>query len=150
MSRRTRTILLVEDSSNDAELARAAFLRSSVPHELVVTEDGVDALDYLLCQGAYAARAPALPEVMLLDLKLPGMDGFEVLRRIRSDARTNALPVVVLTSSIEVRDVARSYHLGVNSYVRKPIDFDEFLPVARYLASYWLDVNQPPPEGEAA
>jgi two-component system, response regulator len=150
MSHKTRTILLVEDSSNDAELAKAAFRRSSVPHELIVTEDGVEALDYLLCQGAYANRAPALPEVMLLDLKLPGMDGFEVLRRIRSDDRTLALPVVVLTSSIEIQDLAQSYRLGVNSYVRKPIDFDEFLPLARELASYWLDVNHAPPERDGA
>ena len=139
-----RTILLVEDSDNDAELARAAFSRSQVPHRLVVVEDGEEALDHLLGRGAHDGAPPARPDLVLLDLKLPGLDGFEVLRRIRAERATATLSVVVFTSSVEERDVARSYRLGANSYVRKPIDFDDFLPLARKLADYWLGINQPP------
>jgi two-component system, response regulator len=141
-----RTILLVDDSGDDVVLARAAFAQSGTLYNLIIAEDGVEALDYLLRQGDYAERHADAPDLVLLDLKLPGIDGFEVLRRIRSEQRTTMLPVVVFTSSIEHEDVERSYRLGANSYVRKPIDFDDFVPLAHKLAEYWLTINQPPSE----
>lgn len=142
----SKTILLLEDNPDDAELARAAFARTAVDHSLIVIDDGVDALDYLLCRGPHAARPPAVPDVLLLDLKLPGIDGFDVLRELRSEERTAALSVVVFTSSVEAQDVSRSYELGASSYVRKPVDFDEFLRVAEQLLRYWLGLNVRPPE----
>jgi two-component system response regulator len=141
---RRKTILLLEDNADDAELARAAFARSAVEHSLVILDDGIDALDYLLCRGPHADRPPVVPDVLLLDLKLPGIDGFDVLRRLRSEERTAALAVVVFTSSVEAMDVSRSYRLGASSYVRKPVDFDEFLRVAEQLLGYWLGLNVPP------
>jgi two-component system response regulator len=140
-----RTILLVEDSPDDAALAEAAFARLGLDHHLAVAADGETALEYLLHDGAGGDRARSMPDLVLLDLKLPGIDGFEVLRRVRADARAGLLPVVVLTSSIEERDVVACYRLGANSYIRKPINFDEFVQVLGQLVRYWLALNQPPP-----
>lgn len=140
-----RTILLVEDSPDDAALAGAALARFRLGHQLAVAPDGEAALAYLLDDGLDSGRARPLPDLILLDLNLPGIDGFEVLRRIRADACAGLLPVVVLTSSVEERDLRTSYRLGANSYIRKPIDFDEFLPVLEQIVRYWLALNQPPP-----
>lgn len=147
---RPRTVLLVEDNDDDAELARAAFGRCEIPIDLVVAEDGVEALDYLFRRGAHAARTPGAPDLVLLDLKLPGIDGFEVLRQIRDDEATFGVVVVVFSSSAEETDIERSVRFGANSYVRKPIDFDQFLGVADKLASYWLVLNQRPLPGVLA
>jgi two-component system response regulator len=145
----TNTILLVEDNADDAELALRAFAKSKIQNDIVLVRDGVEALDYLFATGAYAARAPGLPEVVLLDLNLPRLDGLEVLRRLRADERTKYLPVVVLTSSGQEQDILRSYDLGANSYVRKPVDFGQFVEAARQLGLYWLILNQraPAPDG---
>ncbi len=140
------TILLVEDKPDDVVLTRRAFGKTAIPTDIVVASDGAEALDYVLATGAHAARrASATPDLVLLDLQLPKVDGFEVLRRIRADPRTRRLPIVILTSSTEEGDVARSYDLGANSYVRKPVDFAEFVEAARQLAFYWLTINEPPP-----
>lgn len=140
---RNNVILLVEDNPDDAELTLRAFRKSKVSNEMVVARDGVEALDYLFCTGSHASRDPgASPEVVLLDLKLPKVDGLEVLRRMRADDRTRRTPVVVLTSSGEDRDIAASYDLGANSFVRKPVDFALFLEAARQLGLYWLVLNQ--------
>ena len=135
---RDSIILLVEDDADDEALTRRALEKNKVRNELVVAHDGQEALDYL-------RDASRLPELVLLDLKLPKIDGLEVLRRLRADERTRLLPVVVLTSSNEERDVATSYALGANSYVRKPVDFKEFTEAARQLGLYWLLLNEPPP-----
>ena len=143
---RSRTILLVEDNPDDVDLTLRAFEKSHLANEIVVARDGAEALDYLFVTGAHAGRDPALmPEVILLDLNLPKLDGLEVLRRIRADERTRRLRVVILTSSKEERDVLRSYDLGANSFVRKPVDFVEFAEAARQLGLYWLVLNEPPP-----
>lgn len=143
---RSRIILLVEDNPDDVELTLRAFERSKVVNEIVVARDGAEALEYLFATGSHAGRAlGAMPEVVLLDLKLPKVDGLDVLRRIRADERTRRLPVVVLTSSNEERDVLRSYDLGANSFVRKPVDFAQFLEAAQQLGLYWLVVNEPAP-----
>lgn len=141
----TNTILLVEDNPDDAELALRAFAKSKIRNDIVVARDGVEALDYLFETGAYAGRAPGLPEIVLLDLNLPRVDGLEVLRRLRADERTKYLPVVVLTSSGQDQDILRSYDLGANSYVRKPVDFGQFVDAARQLGLYWLLLNQRAP-----
>jgi two-component system response regulator len=141
----SKTILLVEDSPSDVKLTQRALDRSRVVNELVVAEDGQRALELLFGGGA-GTGAPELPAIVLLDLKLPKVDGLEVLRRIRTDARTRRLPVVVLTSSREEQDVAASYDLGVNSYIRKPVDFAQFAEAIRQLGLYWLVLNEPPPE----
>ena len=139
---RTRLILLVEDNADDLELTLRAFERSKVPHQIVVARDGQEALDYLFSAGTFAGRDPhAAPEVVLLDLNLPKLDGLDVLRRMRADERTRQLPVVILTSSNEEQDVIRSYAVGANSFVRKPVNFAEFLAAARELGVYWLDLN---------
>jgi CheY-like chemotaxis protein len=144
---RNRIILLVEDNLDDVDLTLRAFKRSKVANQIVVVRDGAEALDYLFRTGAHAARAPdTFPQVMLLDLKLPKISGLDVLRRIRQDERTRRLPVVVLTSSAEERDIVRSYDLGANSFVRKPVDFAQFLDAASQLGLYWLVLNHPPPE----
>ena len=144
---RTRIILLVEDNPDDVALTRRAFERSRVANELVVAEDGQQALDYLFGTGTHAGRDTSIqPEVVLLDLDLPLLDGLGVLRRIRADERTRRLPVVMLTSSNEEVDRWRSYDLGANSFVRKPVDFAEFLEAARQLGVYWLALNEPPPQ----
>lgn len=138
-------ILLVEDNPDDVELTRRALDSSNVANEIVVARDGVEALEYLFAEGEYAGRDAAdLPEVVLLDLKLPRIDGLEVLRRIRADARTRVLPVVVLTSSNEERDMVDSYELGANSYVRKPVEFERFVEAAKTLGLYWLVLNELP------
>jgi two-component system, response regulator len=142
----TRTILLVEDNPTDEKLTLRAFKRCSAASEIVVVHDGAEALDYLGARGAHAGRdAGRLPAVVLLDLKLPRVDGLEVLRRIRADERTKLLAVVILTASKEEQDVARSYALGANAYVRKPVDFTEFAHVAATLTQFWLYLNEPAP-----
>jgi two-component system response regulator len=140
-----KIILLVEDDPDDVELTRRAFSKNRVANEVVVVRDGVEALDFLFATGAHARRPGGLPQLVLLDLKLPKLDGVEVLRRLKADARTRCLPVVVLTSSTEETDLARCYELGVNSYVRKPVDFGEFVEAVRQLHVYWLLLNEPPP-----
>ena len=141
-----RPILLVEDNPDDEALTLRAFRKNNIMNEVVVVRDGVEALDFLFGTGSHAGRdARDLPQVVLLDLKLPKLDGMEVLRRIRTDERTSVLPVVILTSSKEERDVIEGYRQGCNSYVRKPVDFDEFLKAARQLGLYWLLLNEGPP-----
>jgi two-component system response regulator len=145
MIAQSKVILLVEDSDDDVALTIRAFGKSGVSNEIVVVRDGVEALDYLLGTGPHAGKAPPeLPQVVLLDLKLPKVDGLEVLRKLRSEERTRRLPVVILTSSNEQRDLVDSYDLGANSYVRKPVDFAQFLEAARQLGLYWLVLNQGP------
>lgn len=146
MADEPKTILLIEDNPDDVELTRRALNRSNVANRLVLVTDGAEALDYLFATGEYAARdASDVPQVILLDLKLPKIDGLEVLRRIRADERTRLLPVVILTSSNRERDVIDSYKLGANSYVRKPVDFEQFVLATRTLGLYWLVLNEPPP-----
>jgi len=141
-----KTILLIEDNASDIELTRRALERSHVANQLVVVHDGQEALEYLFGTGAHAGREiSSLPGVTLLDLKLPRVPGLEVLRAIRADARTRRMPVVILTSSNEERDVAASYDLGVNSYIQKPVDFKRFVEAIQQLGLYWLLLNEPPP-----
>jgi two-component system, response regulator len=143
---RSRIILLVEDSPDDVELARRAFEKSHTANTMVVARDGAEALEYLFATGAHAGRdAMIVPEVVLLDLKLPRIDGLEVLRRMRADERTRRIPVVILTSSNEEQDVIRGYDLGANSFVRKPVDFAHFFAAAQQLGFYWLVLNESPP-----
>ncbi len=143
-----KKILLVEDCFSDIELTRRAFQKSKIFNELVVVEDGQEALDYLFCEGSYTDRNKNdLPALILLDLKLPKIDGLDVLRQIRTTPFTKRLPVVILTSSKEETDIARSYDLGVNSYVQKPVDFHQFADAIKTLGFYWLLINEPPPEG---
>lgn len=143
---RNRVILLVEDNPNDVELTLRAFEKSKVSNDIVVVRDGEQAIHYLFSTGPHAGRDPAMmPEIVLLDIKLPKIDGLGVLRRMRADGRTRRLPVVMLTSSKEEKDVASSYDLGANSFVRKPVDFGEFVDAARHLGVYWLVMNEPPP-----
>lgn len=143
---RERVIVLVEDSPNDEELMLRAFRKTNITHRVVILRDGAEALDYFFRRGAYAGRSPdELVQLVLLDLKLPKVDGLEVLRALRADPRTRLLPVVVLTSSVEDRDLVSSYGLGANSYVRKPVDFTKFLEAVRQLGVYWLEINQPAP-----
>lgn len=143
---RNRVILLVEDNPDDVELTLRAFEKSSVTNEIVVARDGEQAIHYLFATGPHADRDPAMmPEVVLLDMKLPKLDGLGVLRRIRADERTRRLPVVMLTSSKEEKDVASSYDLGANSFVRKPVNFVQFVDAASQLGVYWLTMNEPPP-----
>lgn len=137
-------ILLVEDNPDDVELTRIAFAEAGFESRMAVVRDGAEALDYLFARGAYADRDPlALPAIVLLDLNLPKLDGREVLQGIRSDPRTRKLPVVVLTTSDEPFDVEASYALGVNSYIRKPVDFDQFVAAVKQIGLYWLVLNQP-------
>jgi CheY-like chemotaxis protein len=146
-----RIILLVEDNLDDEELAVRALKKSNIANELIVVRDGVEALNFLFAEGPYAGRrANSMPQVVLLDLKLPKLDGLGVLRRIRADERTKLLPVVVLTSSNEEQDRIKSYGLGANSYVRKPVDFNQFSEATRQLGLYWLVLNEPPPTVSAA
>lgn len=141
-----RIILLVEDNPDDQALAIRALKRNKILNEIIVVRDGVEALDFLFCTGSYADRDKSIqPAVILLDLKLPRIDGIEVLRRVRADDRTKLLPVVVLTTSNEDQDVLNSYSFGCNSYVRKPVDFVQFAEAIRQLGMYWLLLNEPPP-----
>lgn len=140
-------ILLVEDNPQDEELTLRAFKKSKILNPIVVARDGVEALDFLFARGAHAGRDPnVMPQLILLDLKLPKMDGLEVLEQIRADERTRLLPVVILTSSVEDQDRLRGYGLGANSYVRKPVDFTQFIEAVRQLGLYWLVLNESAPK----
>ena len=139
-------ILLVEDNPDDVELTRRAFRKSQFENEIVVARDGIEALDYLLGTGEHREReAPGLPQLVLLDLKLPRLDGLQVLERMRGNPKTKLLPVVILTSSTEPRDLVSGYSNGANSYIRKPVDFEEFVEAVRQIGQYWLLLNQPAP-----
>ena len=139
-------ILLVEDNPDDIDLTLRAFRKGNVANEVVVARDGVEALDYLFATGPHADRdANALPKVVLLDLNLPRLDGLQVLERVRAHHKTKLLPVVILTSSIEDRDLVKTYSLGANSYVRKPVDSQEFDDTVQQLDLYWLSLNRPAP-----
>ena len=142
-------ILLVEDDPKDVELTLTALEEYNLANEVFLVGDGVDALDYLHCRGAFATRTRESPAVMLLDLKLPRVDGLEVLRAIKSDEKLKVIPVVVLTSSREEKDVVASYQLGVNAYVVKPVDFHEFVNAIKELGVFWAIINEAPP-GSAA
>ena len=142
---REAEILLVEDNPNDMELTLRAMSTYNLTNKIYVAEDGVEALEYVFAEGAYSRRdIKDKPQVILLDLKLPRIDGLEVLRKIKSDERTNAIPVVVLTSSTEERDIIESYELGVNSYIVKPVDFDKFISAVSEIGLYWMLLNIPP------
>ncbi|VAX18930.1 Response regulator [hydrothermal vent metagenome] len=142
-------ILLVEDNSDDETLTLRALEKNNIANDVKVVRDGVEALDYLFATGPYEDRDTSLmPAVILLDLKLPKLDGLEVLRRLRGDILTKSLPVVILTSSDEEKDMIESYRLGANSYVRKPVDFSRFSEAVRQLGLYWLLLNEPPPRSK--
>ena len=144
----SKTVLLVEDNPSDEKLTLRAFRKHNLANEIVVAHDSAEALDYLFGTGSYAGRdTDDLPAIVLLDLNLPRIDGLEVLRRIRADARTRFIPVVVLTTSGETEDLVRSYELGTNAYVRKPVDLTEFMDAARTLGLFWLLMNEPAPRG---
>ena len=139
-------IMLVEDNADDEALTVRALKKHKIVNEVFVARDGVEALEYLFSEGAHAGRDPKeMPQVVLLDLKLPKLDGLGVLRRMRADVRTRLLPVVILTSSNEEQDRMQGYGLGANSYVRKPVDFEQFVEAAKQLGLYWLVLNEPPP-----
>ena len=141
-----KSILLVEDNADDEALTLRALNKNKVANRIVVVRDGAEALDYLFCTGAYADRDPHdLPQITLLDLKLPKVDGLEVLRQVRANPQTHMLPIVVLTSSKEDQDLIQAYTHGVNSYVRKPVDFNEFVDAIGKLGLYWLILNEAPP-----
>ncbi len=138
-------ILLVEDSPQDVELTLRALTKAHLSNRIHIARDGVEAIEFIFCEGAHSGRSISdPPKVILLDLKLPKVDGLEVLRRIKADLRTSAIPVVVLTSSKEQSDVVMSYRLGVNSYIVKPVNFERFVEAVRDLGMYWLLLNQPP------
>jgi CheY-like chemotaxis protein len=139
-------LLLVEDNPDDEELTLLAFEQSQIAHEVVVARDGVEALDYLFGTGIYADRdISTMPALILLDLQLPRINGLEVLQRLRSDKRTKLLPVVILTTSNEQQDLINSYNVGCNSYLRKPVDYNQFVTAVQQLGMYWLLLNEPPP-----
>jgi len=141
-------ILLVEDNPNDLELTLHALEKNNLANRIHAARDGEEALDFMFCRGVYGNRSfESPPKVVLLDLKLPKVDGLEVLRAIKGDTRTKAVPVVVMTSSSQQRDLVESYQLGVNSYIQKPINFNEFREVLQRLGYYWLVINKPPPSG---
>ncbi len=141
-----RAILLVEDNPDDELLTLRALKKQNITNEVVMARDGAEALDYLFGSGPYAGRdLSVMPQLILLDLKLPKVDGLEVLRRVRADERTRLLPVVILTTSREEQDLLQGYGLGANSYVRKPVDFDQFAEAVRQLGLYWLLLNESPP-----
>lgn len=142
----TVEILLVEDNPADVELTLHALRKNKLVNNIHVVHDGEEALDFLFCRGEYAGRNnEKLPKLVLLDLKLPKVDGIEVLRQVKGDPRTKMIPVVILTSSREERDVVNGYALGVNSYIQKPVDFDQFRDVVKQIGLYWAVVNEPPP-----
>jgi two-component system response regulator len=141
-----RVIVLVEDNANDEELTLRAFRKSNIANRIVVVRDGAEALDYFFARGAHAGRLQdEIAQLVLLDLKLPKIDGLDVLRALRADNRTRLIPIVVLTSSAEEQDLLRSYGLGANSYVRKPVDFTQFVDAVRQLGLYWLVINHAAP-----
>ena len=141
-----KSILLVENNPDDVELMIRAFKKNGIKNEVIVAYDGAEALDFLFATGAYEARGTrGMPALIVLDLKLPKIEGLEVLRALRADERTRLLPVVILTSSKEERDLARSFALGANGYVRKPVDFDQFANAVGLLGLYWLQINEAPP-----
>ncbi len=141
-----KIILLVEDNPDDELLTLRAFEENKITNQVVVAEDGAEALDYLFGTGKYAGRDPSIvPQLILLDLKLPKIDGLQVLRRIRADERTKLIPIVILTSSKEEQDLLNGYSNGANSYIRKPVDFVQFAEAVRQLELYWLVLNEPPP-----
>jgi two-component system response regulator len=143
-SMKPKKILLVEDNPSDQDLTKRALAQSQITNELVIAEDGQEALDCLF--GSGAGDPPDPPAMILLDLKLPKVGGLDVLRRIRADARTKRIPIVVLTTSSEETDITAAYDLGVNSYIRKPVDFKKFVDAIQQLGLYWLVLNEPPPE----
>jgi two-component system response regulator len=146
MTNKNKVILLVEDNPDDEALTLRALKKNNILNEVIVARDGIEALDYLFATGAHAGREVSdSPQVILLDLKLPKMDGLEVLRQLRADERTRLFPVVVLTTSSEDRDILSSYELGANSYIRKPVDFEQFMEAVRQLGLYWLVLNMAPP-----
>ena len=145
-----RFILLVEDSPDDEELTLLSLRRQNLGHEIVVARDGVEAIDFLFAQGQYAGRADGLPTLILLDLKLPKLDGLDVLKRVRADSRTKHLPTVVFTSSSQDTDILASYDLGANSYVRKPVEFGAFMDAVSSLGLYWTSLNREPPLSNTA
>jgi two-component system response regulator len=141
-----RKILLVEDNADDEALTIRALKRNNIVNAIDVVRDGAEALDYMYCRGAWSDRNPQMvPQVVLLDLKLPKVSGLEVLKAIREDEKLRFLPVVILTSSTEEQDIVKSYGLGANSYIRKPVDFDQFSEAVRTLGLYWLVLNESPP-----
>jgi len=142
----TKRILLVEDNLNDVELTLAALEEHRLSNRVDIVRDGVEAMDYLYRRGAYTDRADSDPVVILLDLKMPRMDGLEMLRRIKKDQELKQIPVVMLTSSREEQDVVESYELGVNSYVVKPVAFNDFVDVVKHLGLFWALINEPPPD----
>lgn len=151
MNEESKVILLVEDNPDDVALTLRAFKRSHLMNPLVVARDGVEALDFLFGRGAHADRGSApLPTLVILDLKLPRLDGLGVLKALRADPRTAMLPAVILTSSKEEQDVVAGYKLGANSYVRKPVDFTEFVEAVKVLGIYWLALNQLPPSATSS
>jgi two-component system response regulator len=137
-------ILLVEDNADDEALTMRALKKNNISNQIVITRDGVEALDFLFGTGPYAGHETEVPQLILLDLKLPKLDGFEVLKRLRADPRTRLIPVVILTSSKEQQDIVQGYGLGANSYVRKPVDFQQFIESVRQLGLYWLVINERP------
>ncbi len=139
-------ILLVEDNEADVELTLHALRHNNLANKIQVVRDGEEALDFIFCRGPHSDRSfERAPKLILLDLKLPKVDGLEVLRQVKNDARTKAIPVVILTSSKEEKDMVNGYHLGVNSYIQKPVDFDQFREMVQQLGLYWWLVNEPPP-----
>jgi two-component system response regulator len=152
MKRAEVEILLVEDNADEVELAMIAFQRNNLAAKIHVVRDGEEALDFFFCRGAYSDRRfDTPPKLVLLDLKLPKVDGLDVLREIKSDRRTRSVPIVVMTSSRQQRDMVEGYQLGVNSYIQKPVNFDQFQKLIKDLADYWLVVNQfPAPDAFAA
>ncbi|MBS1214171.1 MAG: response regulator receiver protein [Proteobacteria bacterium] len=142
-----KIILLVEDNPDDELLTMRALRRNNIANRVVVAHDGAEALDYLFARGAHGNEQTVAPTLVLLDLKLPKVGGLEVLRQIRENPKTHSLPVVILTSSKEEADMVRGYELGCNSYIRKPVDFEQFNESVKYLGMYWLVINEPPPAG---
>jgi len=139
-------ILLVEDNQDDMDLALHALRREKLANHIFVARDGEEALDFLFCRGTFAQRSfERPPKLVLLDLKLPKVDGMEVLKQVKSDPRTKTIPIVIMTSSKEERDLVVSYHLGANSYIQKPVDFDQFRETVKTVGLYWLVINQPAP-----
>ena len=142
-----RTILLAEDNANDVELTLAALRQNRLLNDVIVVRDGAEALDYLYRRNQFSSRAGGSPVVMLLDLKMPKVDGLEVLRQVKSDPQLRAMPIVVLTSSREEQDLVRSYNFGVNAYVVKPVEFHDFVDAIKLVGGFWAVVNEPPPNG---